>query len=262
MKKILLMMVGIICLTFFTNVSYAVTVDEIVDKANKMAFYQGKDGKARVEMTITDNQGRTRMREFTILRLDKEDGGEQKFYVHFKKPADVRNMVFMVWKHIGSDDDRWLYLPALDLVRRISANDERTSFAGSDFLYEDVSGRGIEEDTHELIEETDKYYILNNVPKEKSAVEFASYKVWVDKKNFLPTKIEYYDQGGNKYRIIEALEVKDIQGYPTVVKSKVSNLKTGGNTVSEFKKVQYDVGLGDDVFTERYLRRAPRKWVR
>jgi hypothetical protein len=44
------------------------TVDEIVKKANLMAYYQGLDGKSKVAMTITDKQGRTRTRDFTILR--------------------------------------------------------------------------------------------------------------------------------------------------------------------------------------------------
>ena len=51
----------------------APTVDEIVRKANHMAYYQGKDGRAQVKMTVTDAQGRTRTKEFTILRLNKDE---------------------------------------------------------------------------------------------------------------------------------------------------------------------------------------------
>ncbi|HOQ91278.1 MAG TPA: outer membrane lipoprotein-sorting protein, partial [Candidatus Hydrogenedentes bacterium] len=52
------------------------SVDEIVKKTNHVAYYQGKDGRARVKMTITDKQGNTREREFTILRrnMDENDG--------------------------------------------------------------------------------------------------------------------------------------------------------------------------------------------
>jgi hypothetical protein len=56
-------------------------VNEIVDRANKVAYYAGIDGKANVLMTITDAQGRVRTREFVILRKDVSDGGEQKLYV-------------------------------------------------------------------------------------------------------------------------------------------------------------------------------------
>ena len=238
------------------------SVQEIVDKSNLAAYYQGKDGRAHVNMTITDSQGRTRKRRFIILRRDDKDGGEQKFYVHFSRPADVRNTVFMVWKHIGTNDDRWLYLPALDLVKRIAASDKRTSFVGSHFLYEDISGRNPEEDTHELVESAGKFFVLKNIPKKPGDVEFSYYMLWIDQANFLPMKAEYYDKNEKKYRLVEALKVKTIQGHPTVTQAKVTDLKSGGHTVSVFSKIEYDLGIKDSIFTERYLRRAPRKWLK
>ena len=238
------------------------SAQEIVDKSNRAAYYQGKDGRAHVNMTITDSQGRTRKRRFIILRRDDKDGGEQKFYVHFSRPADVRNTVFMVWKHIGTNDDRWLYLPALDLVKRIAASDKRTSFVGSHFLYEDISGRNPEEDTHELVESAGKFFALKNIPKKPGEVEFSYYMLWIDQANFLPMKAEYYDKNEKKYRLVEALKVETIQGHPTVTQAKVTDLKSGGHTVSVFSKIEYDLGIKDSIFTERYLRRAPRKWLK
>lgn len=254
-------MIPMAVLFFFTLPVAAETpsVEEIVEKANYAAYYAGDDGRAEVKMVITDGQGRTRDREFVILRKDIEDGGKQMFYVYFQKPSDVRKMVFMVHKYIEKDDDRWLYLPALDLVKRIAASDKRTSFVGSHFFYEDVSGRSITEDTHELVETTDKYYVLKNLPKDPGSVEFQSYTVWIDKNNFMPMKAEYIDKQGQKYREVEALEVKEIQGHPTVTRSRVKDLLTGGHTVSEFSEIKYDIGLEEDIFSERYLRRPPRE---
>lgn len=243
------------------SASAAVTVDvnEIIHKANLAAYYAGDDGRSKVSMTITDGQGRKRSREFIILRRDKEDGGDQKFYVYFKKPSDVRKMAFLVHKSVKHEDDRWLYLPALDLVKRIAASDKRTSFVGSNFFYEDVSGRGTEEDIHILKETTDKFYVIENTPKDSNSVEFSSYTVWIDKTNFLPRKAEYLDKKGNKYRLVEALEVADIQGFPTVIKSRVKDLSNGSETVSSFEDIKYNIGLKEAIFSERYLRRAPRE---
>jgi outer membrane lipoprotein-sorting protein len=168
-------------------------------------------------------------------------------------------MVFMVHKNITKYDDRWLYLPALDLVKRIAASDKRTSFVGSNFFYEDVSGRSPQDDTHILTETTDSAYVLKNTPKDQSNVEFASYTVWIDKKTFMPMKAEYFNKEGRKYRVVEAVEVKDIQGFPTVIKSRVRDLDSGGETVMEFSNIKYNIGLKDDTFTERYLRRPPKE---
>ena len=245
-------------------------VDEIVKRANYTSYYQGKDGKAGVTMLITDPQGRERNREFVILRRDSqpEDAkdesftGDQKFYVYFKRPADVNKMVFMVWKHVDKDDDRWLYMPALDNVKRIAATDKRTSFVGSNFFYEDVSGRNPAEDTHTLKKETDNYYLLESKPKEPDMVEFSRYETWVVKSNFLPTKTTYYDKNGKAYREYTVLKVETIQDFPTITKAQMKDLRTGGKTVTTYDDVKYNVGLPESIFTERYLRRAPRKYIR
>jgi hypothetical protein len=250
------------------------SVDEIVAKTNLVSYYQGADGRAQVRMTITDGQGRTREREFTILRWDEGEAGSeverkdqahagnQKFYVYFHRPADVNKMVFMVWKNLDKDDDRWLYMPALDLVRRIAAGDKRTSFVGSHFLYEDVSGRHVDEDTHELVEVTDNYFVLKNTPKDPASVEFAYFKMWIHKTTFLVVKTEYYDARGEAYRTYTAEKVEEIDGYQTVTKSSMSDTKLGGNTVMEYSEVKYNIGIGEGIFTERYLRRPPFEYLK
>jgi len=236
------------------------SVDEIVDRTNRVAYYPGNDGRARVKMTITDAQERTRLRQFTIIRRDQDQGdankgsGEQKMYVYFRRPSDINKMAFLVWKHPDRDDDRWLYLPALDLVKRIAAADERTSFVGSHFFYEDVSGRSPEADHHELLKTTKSYYVLRNTPIKQDTVEFAHYDMWIHRDSFIPVKMEYVDASGDTYRRYEALEVKTIQSHPTVVKARMTDLRSGGNTLLEYEAVAYDIGVPEGVFSERYLR--------
>jgi outer membrane lipoprotein-sorting protein len=235
-------------------------VEEIVERANLAAYYAGDDGRAEVRMTISDAQGRKRIRQFHILRRDVEDGEDQDYAVLFTRPADVRNTVFLVNKHVGKDDDRWLYLPDLDLVKRIAAGDKRTSFVGSDFLYEDVSGRGVGEDAHELIETTDAHYVVRNTPLDPGSVEFSSWTVWIDKTSFLPMTMEYLDEQGEVHRRIDTLEVQEIDGHPTATRMKVSDLRSGGSTMSDFRNVEYDLGIPESVFTERTLRSPSRQW--
>jgi len=237
------------------------SADKIIEMANDASYYAGKDGQASVRMTINDSSGDTRIREFMILRknMDKKD---QKFYVYFKAPADVRKMAYLVWKHVGGDDDRWLWLPALNLKKRIAPGDKRTSFAGSDFFYEDVSGRGTGEDSHELIKTDNNRYLIKNVPKDPDSVEFAYYNVWINRETFLPEKAEYYNKNGKLYRSVEAKKVVIIQGYPTVTESVARDLASGTSTTNKFENVKYDIGLNDKIFTERFLRRPPREVTR
>lgn len=249
------------------------TVEKIVQKSNHMSLYQGNDGKGKVTLTITDKQGRVRQREFNMLRKDIGDNDQdQKYYVYFLTPADVRKMVFMVHKHtkLEKEDDRWLYLPSLDLVKRIASGDKRTSFVGSDFLYEDISGRNMNEDTHKLIETTDKFYILKNVPRKPDSVEFEYYIAYVDRETFLPMRMEYYKKDKRLYRVIESTKIEQVESkendeaviYPTVIESVAKDTESGSTTIMTFSKIQYNIGLEDDIFTERYLRRPPRKAMR
>ncbi len=249
------------------------TADKIIHKANHMALYQGADIKTKVSLVITDKQGRVRKRAFSSLRKNDDNlDRNQKYYTFFQAPADVRKMTFMVHKHadLEKDDDRWLYMPSLDLVKRIAASDKRTSFVGSDFLYEDISGRSPEDDSHELIETTEKYYVIKNTPKKPDTVEFAHYTAHIDKENFLPMKMEFFKSDGRAYRVIESSQVEAIQAkqngqpvtYPTVTVSVAKNLESGGMTKMTISDIHYNVGIRDDIFSERYLRRPPRDVMR
>lgn len=241
------------------------SVQAIVEKAVQAAYYQGKDGRAQVSMTITDAQNRKRTRRFTLLRRNVSEAGligDQQFYVYFQRPADVNKTVFMVLKHINKDDDRWLYLPALDLVKRIAATDERTSFVGSDFLYEDVSGRGPDEDQHTLLETNKNFYVIESRPKNPSAVAFESYKSWIHRSSFIPIKIAYFNKNKENYRTYEALKIEKIQGFQTVVQARMKDLRTKSETMVHYNKVEYNLNLPEEIFTERYLRNPPKRYLR
>lgn len=242
--------------------AFSIEGNEVMQKALQAFYYQGHDQRAKAHMEIIDKQGRKRIREFISLRLNLDnDGGKQKYYIYFNKPSDVKKLVFMAWKNIEQDDDRWLYLPALDLVKRIAASDDRTSFVGSNFFYEDVSGRGLDEDVHQLSEETNQYYVIKSQPKKSDSVEFTHYQIWVDKRTFLPMKIDYYNKDVI-YRHYETLETKNIDGRVTVIKAQMEDKRTGGKTVISYSSVKYSQDIPGDVFSERYLRKPPKKYLK
>lgn len=235
--------------------------DAIVEKANIASYYAGDDGRSEARMRIIDAQGREQRRQFTVLRRDVEQGGDQQFLVVFSQPSDVRGTTFLVHKHTSGDDDRWLYLPGLDLVKRIAAGDKRTSFVGSHYYYEDVSGRRPDEDTHELVGSADGMFELVHRPKDPSSVEFAEYTTWIDQQTFLPMRIEYRDEAGTPIRRVEVHQVETIQGHPTVTASRITDLLGGGHTYLQFRYIAYDLGMPDDVFGERSLRSPAREWL-
>ena len=243
----------------------ALSGEEVMKKSQAAFLYPGKDFKARVVMKLISKDGQQRVRELTLLRKNAgEPGGDQKYFMYFFRPADVKDMAFMIHKYPAKDDDRWLFIPAINMVKRIAAQDKRSSFVGSDFTYEDVSGRDLEDDNH-LIEREEKVgnrdcYVLKSTPKAGDA-DFAHKVTWVDKGSFLPLREEQYDKKGVRYKLFTADEVADIKGFPTVIKRTMKNLQTGHRTEVAYLKTDYDLGLEDNLFSERFLRQPPRKWI-
>ena len=245
--------------------AFAISAEEVMKKSQAAFLYQGKDFKARVMMKLISKGGQERVRELTMLRKNYgEAGGDQKFFMYFFQPADVKDMTFMVYKYPAKDDDRWLFVPAINMVRRIAAQDKTSSFVGSDFTYEDVSGRDIQDDTHAIVKEEKlgarDCYVVKSTPK-AGDVDY-SYKVsWVDKGNFLPLKEEYYDKKGELGRVFSADETKDIKGFPTITKRTMKNLHSGHRTEVTYTKTDYNIGIEDSLFSERYLKQPPKKWI-
>jgi hypothetical protein len=245
---------------------HALDSEGIIRKSQSAFLYQGKDFKARVLMKLINKDGKERIREMTMLRKNfGNSGGDQKYFMYFFRPADVKDMSFMVYKYPGKDDDRWLFIPALNMVRRIAARDKASSFVGSDFTYEDISGRDIEDDTHAIVKEEKlglrECYVIKSTPKAYDM--YYSYKLsWIDKTNFLPLKEEYYDRKGELHKIFTADEIKDVKGLQTVTKRTMKNPQSGHRTEVTFTKTDYNIGIENSFFSERYLRRPPKKWIK
>jgi outer membrane lipoprotein-sorting protein len=237
--------------------------EALMKEAHLNMYYAGDDGSARVKMTITDKNGKTRERDFTILRKDFADGGEQRYYVYFFEPNDVRRTTFMAWKNPDGDDSRWIYVPSLDLVKQLSANDKKSSFVGSDFAYEDVSGRHWSEDAHKSLREEEKNgyqtWVIESTPKENDY--FARKVTWIDKATKLIVREEYYDSKGELLKVLDVGKIETVDGYPTAVARTMTTPRKDNRTEIVFGDIHFDRGISADIFSERYLKSPPREYI-
>ncbi len=240
--------------------------EEFMRRSSLVQFYSGNDMKSKVRMRLLSKDGGERVRELIMARRNVKAGGDQKYFLLFLHPADVRDMTFLVWKYPQRDSDRWLYIPAIKLVKRIAANDKRSSFVGSDFSYEDVSGRAVEEDNHALLRE-EKFegkdvVVVKSIPKDEKSADFG-YKVsWIDRGSFVLWKEEYYDKRGSLSRVFTADEVKSIQGFPTTIRRTMKNVQTGHRTEVTYEDVRYNLALADNLFSERSLKNPPKAFTK
>lgn len=234
----------------------APAANEIVKKELAAFYYSGKDMSARVAMRLINSQGNVRERNMTMLRMNNGDTGDQRYLMVFDTPADVKGMSFLIAKFAKGDDDRWMFLPALKAIKRIAADDKKSSFVGSDFTYEDVSGRDLDEERHTYIRADQvggrAVHVIESRPV--GSADYAMRTVWVDQERFLPLREDYIDAQGKLLRTFSADKVEQVGGRWTITARSMKNHQTGHRTEVQFKEVQYDLGLSDAIFTERNMK--------
>jgi len=262
MKKILMTAALLI-----SSYAMAADVQTIVETAHKNSYYQAKDGKAQVLMKVFQKDNDKPIKKmFYMLRLDIEDGGEQMFLTYFVAPSDLKRTTFLVHKKIKEDDFRRLYIPASDKVLAIAGSRKQDPFMGSDFSYEDVSGRHYTKDNHKLLKEdklgSDDVYVVESIPKVKEE-KLAKMTSWITKADFIPVKVEYTNHDGKVYRVYTGEDIQDIQGFKTVIKRTMKSPLEGTYTEMLFnpKNIKYDVGLEKKHFTERSLKNPPMNFM-
>jgi outer membrane lipoprotein-sorting protein len=221
----------------------------------------GDDQISKVTLSIHPKQGAERLRQFVMMRKDYED--ITKLVTIFLAPTDVRSAAFLVFDRKKADDLRWLYLPTIGQVRQLSAESNRQSFFGSDFVYEDLTNRDPDLDKHELVgsQKVDEWdcWVVESTPLKPRGLEFAKYKSWVWKDADLVVRVEYYDSAGKVIRRGQVKSVKKVQGIWTWHQGTMENLKTGSSTRLMIEDVKYNTGVPDERFVESQLSRGVPK---
>jgi outer membrane lipoprotein-sorting protein len=210
----------------------------------------------RSRMVITAKDGKTSER--LIDQFSKKDAqGLARTVIVFQQPASVRNTRFLTVEKSG-DDDRWIFLPSLGKIRRIASSEGGGSFMGTDFSYDDMAlqTRGTDADSHRIIGEESlngrDCYIIESVPGD-GGFGYAKYVQWIDRDTKIPWKVELYDRRGTVVKLMEILEVKDVQGRLTPSITKMSTLAEGSSTTITMDIIKYDDPIPEGVFTTTYL---------
>lgn len=271
-EKLSALLGGVLLLVLPAQAQERLPAADILGKSQQAFYSPGTDMKANVRMELITADGKTRTRVLTMLRKNDPKSQNQKYFLYFHEPGDVRRTAFLVWKYPEKDDDRWIFIPAVNMVRRVAARDSRSSFVGSDFTYEDISGRDLSADTHTLLREeklgSAECFVVQSVPK--TTAEYTKKLSWIDKRTFLPFKEEYYDTQNELARRFTADKVEavtagtggDRNSYPSITQRTMTNVKSGHRTVVRFTSIAYHVGLDEGVFTERALQTPPQQWIK
>jgi len=218
----------------------------------------GDDRKSVLTMTLVNQSGRQRIRE--VESFSKDFGKDKKSVMVFRKPADVCGTAFLNWEYDdpARDDDKWLYMPAMKKVRRISGASRNEYFMGSDFTYDDMGDRNVEEDTHTLLgEETidgHDCWKIESIPVDPEDM-YTRKLLWVCKTADMVIRAEYYDKDG-LLKIYKALDFRLHDGFWTLFRSEMDNVSRSHKTLMEVASVHYNSGIDDDLFRVAAIERG------
>jgi hypothetical protein len=215
----------------------------------------GKDSQAEVEMLLIDKTGKKSFRTFSMFV--KDYGETSKSYTRFNSPASIEGTAFLSWGNKGADDDQFLYLPALQRVRRIVSSQKTSRFVNTDYTYEDMQAREVDEDSHRLVKEEkyekDDCWVLESIPKDLENTQYGKRISWIMKDSYLPLKTEYYDKNDKLLKIFTARELKQVDGIWTITESEMQDFEREHRTLLRTNDISYNKGVPDRVFTTGYM---------
>ena len=256
--KITSVLVALIIATGFASQLMAQELSgrEIIEKVYNRA--EGDDQTSNLTMTLINKSGKERIRN--IKQFTKDMGDVEKSIMFFQSPADVKNTSFMSWTYDSDkSDDQWIYLPTLKKVKRISSDGKSDYFMGSDFTYDDLGDRKIDDDTHQLLREEAidgvDYYVVESISKDEDYM-YSRTITWVRKDNFIGLKKEFYDEDEDLLKILNIKKFEEISGILVITSSEMENVQKNHRTTMILDNVEINTGISDSKFSERMMMRG------
>ncbi len=254
-----LVSISMILLGFLTLVaSQKPTARQIMDQVDNAP--DGDSRRSIMKMTLVNKRGRKRER--TILSYSKDYGRDTKKLMFFNKPADVKGTGFLMFDYdkASKEDDRWLYLPAMRKVRRISGSSKNDYFMGSDFTYDDMGDRDLDEYNYKLVgeEKCDGgiCWVIESIPKERKDKNYSRTVSWVRKDASIIIKADYYDLDKRLLKKLKVTDLRKHQGFWTSFHIVMNNVQNRHTTHLELQERNYDTDVKDSLFRVSTLERG------
>src|ERR1700683_3114142 len=109
--------------------------------------------------------------------------GNSKAIIRFTAPAEVKGVALLVVNHPDRLSDQWMWPPAIGRDRRIAPQDRSTRFFGTDFSFEDLEERDVNQFDFHLSGEEDidgaACWRVESKPKEGKSSQYTSSRVWI-----------------------------------------------------------------------------------
>ncbi len=222
---------------------------EVMDKV-----YQSPKPRGSVltmTMVITKNKQSLTRTLTTWTTGDSTKGQVEKTTMKFQSPADIKGSGFLNLKKPDGSTESLLWLPALGRVRRLGSgpSDQDQAFFGSDFTNRDINGFVEADFSYAVDGFAGGIYTVTATPKRSLGYEKLVYQI--DSSIWKYVKIDYYR--GGKIAKSQTVAYDKVQGYEMPTSIAMSSA-SGSTTELRFTDYRLDKELGEQYFTERFLK--------
>ncbi len=184
--------------------------------------------------------------------------GKSKAVLRFTSPAEVKGVALLIVNHPDRASDQWMWTPALGRDRRIALQDRRTRFFGTDFTFEDLEERDVDQYDYKMVgdDELDgaACWKIESRPKEAKSSQYDQSILWVSKDHYVFRQIENYSKGKLIRRALYS-DLRDVQGIWSAQVIEMSEISAGTKTTLRLEKLQYNQPVKEEAFTLQALRR-------
>ena len=251
MKKLLALIVLIGAVT-------AVFAESASDIMKKVAD-GSKSNSSAMELTMQIVSSSGAVSERKIQTLSMKSGGKTSTITLFLAPASVKNTRFLSIDNPVGADDQWIFLPALNKVKRIAAGEKDSSFMGSDFSYSDMSSMSMADSdgSHTLLRE-EMYggtacYVIESRPT-GGATSYGKTISWIAKDKYVAMKVEFYHKDASTLvKTLTTGNVSLVSGR-WLARTMTMQSVSGSKTVVTISQVKFDISVDPGYFTQYYLK--------
>jgi outer membrane lipoprotein-sorting protein len=185
--------------------------------------------------------------------------GNSKSILRFTAPPEVKGVALLIVNHPDRASDQWMWTPALERDRRIALQDRSARFFGTDFSFEDLEERDVDQFDYKLQGEEAfegaPCWKLESRPKERKASQYSSSQLWIRKDNYVVIRIDHYKKD-KATRRINYSDIEKIQDIWTPKTLEVIDIPRNSRTVMRVDNLKYNMPMQDSEFTVEALRHA------
>ena len=219
---------------------------------------RGRSNSQRYEGVLEVIAGDTKVSKKSWIYVRKGAYGESKALIRFTAPAEVRGVVLLVVNHPDRASDQWMWTPAIGRERRIALQDRSTRFFGTDFSFEDLEERDVNQFEYRLTGEESidgaACWRIEARPRESKSSQYSMSRIWIHKDNYVPAQYENFIKDQLARRLRQS-EIQNVQGIWTPQLLEMIDLRRKSRTLLRIEKLEYNVAAKDEDFTVQALRR-------